>query len=106
VAGRAGQTLLSRSAGAAPGGALAEGMEIDSHGHYRLKGVEAPVEVFEVGMRGRCAFAPPGDTDNVYRVVRAGERWQPVRAIRHNLPAERDAFVGRTPGAARPRATA
>ncbi len=29
-------------------------------------------------------------------MVRVAELWQPVRAIRHNLPAERDAFVGRT----------
>ena len=27
--------------------------------------------------------------------MRAGDLWRPVREVRHNLPAERDAFVGR-----------
>ena len=93
---RGGQTLLSAAARAALGGALPAGTGIESHGHYRLKGVDAPVEVFELGAHGRCAFAPPHDTDKAYRVVRAGEFWRPVREVRHNLPAERDAFIGRT----------
>jgi predicted ATPase len=29
------------------------------------------------------------------RVVRSEDGWQPVREVRHNLPRERDAFVGR-----------
>ena len=93
---RGGQTLLSDAARTALGGATVEGAEIESHGHYRLKGVEAPVEVFELGVRGRCAFTPPQDADKAYRVVREGELWCPLREVRHNLPAERDAFIGRT----------
>ena len=90
-----GQTLLSASARAALGAALPDATEIESHGHYRVKGVETPVEVFEVGVRGRSSFTPPQDTDKAYRVVRAGDLWCPLRTIRNNLPGERDAFVGR-----------
>jgi predicted ATPase/class 3 adenylate cyclase/Tfp pilus assembly protein PilF len=93
---RGGQTLLSAAVNAAIRDAPPAGAHVEIHGHYRLKGVETPVEVCELGIRGHSAFAPPNDTDHVYRVVRAGDLWQPVRAIRHNLPAERDAFVGRT----------
>jgi predicted ATPase len=92
---RGGQTLLSSAVRDLVDGTRPQLAEIESHGFYRLKGVEEPVEVFELGLRGRAPFAPPPDTDRVYRVVRTGELWQPVRAIRHNLPAERDAFVGR-----------
>ena len=92
---RGGQTLVTAAARTALGDVLPEGTEIESHGHYRLKGVEAPVEVFELGVRG-APFSPPADADKAYRVVRAGDLWRPVREVRHNLPAERDAFVGRT----------
>ncbi|MEO5881824.1 MAG: tetratricopeptide repeat protein, partial [Caldimonas sp.] len=91
-----GQTLLSAAARAALGAQPPDAIEIESHGYYRVKGLEAPVEVFEVGARGRCSFAPPQDTDKAYRVVRAGELWRPLREVRNNLPGERDAFVGRT----------
>jgi predicted ATPase/class 3 adenylate cyclase/Tfp pilus assembly protein PilF len=90
------QTLLSRAAREALADRLPEGTEVESHGHYRLKGVEAPLEIFELGVRGSSPFVPPADVDKAYRVVRAGELWCPLREIRHNLPAERDAFVGRT----------
>jgi predicted ATPase/class 3 adenylate cyclase/Tfp pilus assembly protein PilF len=93
---RGGQTLLSAAVNVALDDTPTAGARIENHGHYRLKGVETPVEVSELGVQGRSAFAPPADTDHFYRVLRAGELWQPVRAIRHNLPAERDAFVGRT----------
>ena len=33
--------------------------------------------------------------------MRQGELWPPVREIRHSLPAERDAFVGRADALAR-----
>ncbi len=92
---RGGQTLLGADARSALGDALPEGSEIDSHGHYRLKGIEAPIEVCELGVRGACSFMPPADTDKAYRVVRAEGLWRPLREVRHNLPAERDAFIGR-----------
>ena len=94
---RGGQTLLSASArGALDEAALPAGAELESHGHYRLKGVAEPAELFELGRRGANAFAPPPDADKAYRVFRAGEFWRPVREVRHNLVAERDTFVGRT----------
>ncbi|HRP28001.1 MAG TPA: tetratricopeptide repeat protein [Burkholderiaceae bacterium] len=91
-----GQTLLSAPAQAALTGAgLPDGSELESHGHYRLKGVDEPVELFELGVHGASAFAPPPDAEKAYRVIRDGELWRPVRDVRHNLAAERDAFVGR-----------
>ncbi|MEP7299913.1 MAG: tetratricopeptide repeat protein [Caldimonas sp.] len=90
-----GQTLLSAAARTALGDKQPEGAEIESHGHYRLKGIEAPVEVFELGVSGIAAFVAPADADKAHRVVPAGDLWRPVREVRHNLPAERDAFVGR-----------
>ncbi len=90
-----GQTLLSAAARTALGDDVPKDAEIESHGHYRLKGIEEPVEIFELGVRDVAAFSPPADTDKAYRVVRAGDFWRPVREVRQNLPAERDAFVGR-----------
>jgi predicted ATPase/class 3 adenylate cyclase len=92
---RGGQTLMSAAARIALGNALHEGGEIARHGHYRLKGIEEPVEIFELGVRDSSPFFPPTDADKAYRVIRAGDFWRPVREVRHNLPAERDAFVGR-----------
>ena len=92
---RGGQTLLSRATADLVGDAHLDDAELESHGFFHLKGVDEPIEVLELGVPGQCAFAPPQDVDSVYRVVRLDEIWQPVRAIRHNLPAERDAFVGR-----------
>ncbi|MEO5881193.1 MAG: tetratricopeptide repeat protein [Caldimonas sp.] len=90
-----GQTLLTAEARAALADAPIEGYGFESHGHYRLKGIDKPVEVFELGRLGASAFLPPPDTDKAWRVVRAGELWQPLREIPNNLPAERDAFIGR-----------
>ena len=94
---RGGQTLLTAAAKAAldPAG-LGTAVEIRSHGHYRLKGIDEPVAVFEIGRTAHCSFVPPSDNDKSYRVVRRGELWQPVRDILHFLPAEPDSFVGRT----------
>lgn len=91
-----GQTLMSGAACNALEGSLPERGEIKRHGHYRLKGIEEPIEILELGARDRAAFFPPADTDKAYRVVRAGEFWCPAREVRHNLPAERDTFIGRT----------
>jgi predicted ATPase/class 3 adenylate cyclase len=93
---RGGQTLLTATAGEALAGALSEATKIVSHGHYHLKGVEEPVEVFELGTGEAATFATPSDVDKAYRVVRADDFWRPVREVRHNFPVERDAFVGRT----------
>ena len=93
---RGGQTLLTSAARSALGTPLEEGAGLESHGHYRLKGIETPVEIFELGLRASCAFAPPADADKAYRVVRAGDLWRPLREVRHNLAPERDAFIGRS----------
>jgi predicted ATPase/class 3 adenylate cyclase/Tfp pilus assembly protein PilF len=92
---RGGQTLLTQAARSALGNALAEAATIEAHGHYRLKGIAEPIEIFEIGVRDRSTFVPPADTEKAVRVVRSDDGWRPVREVRHNLPRERDAFVGR-----------
>jgi predicted ATPase/class 3 adenylate cyclase len=86
-----GQTLITAAARDALG-AIAQ--RIVSHGHWRVKGIPAPLELFEVGNAG-APFTPPPDAPKVYRVLRKGEVWLPVHEVRHSLPAERDSFVGR-----------
>ena len=93
---RGGQTLLTQAAREALGDALAATAAIERHGHYRLKGIAEPVEIFELGVRDRSAFAPPDDTEKAVQMVRGEEGWRPVREVRHNLPRERDTFVGRS----------
>ena len=85
------QTLLTRAAMDALGSVPQRSV---SHGHWRVKGLPQPLELFEVG-DDDAPFRPPPDAEKVYRVVRQGELWLPARETRHNLPAERDAFVGR-----------
>ncbi len=92
---RGGQTLLTSTAKSALDPTGLGAVDIRSHGHYRLKGIDEPVAVFEIGWIAQCSFVPPPDSDKSYRVVRRGELWQPVRDILHRLPAELDSFVGR-----------
>ena len=86
-----GQTLLSddarRALGVVP-------LRLQSHGHWVLYGLAQPVELFEI-IDGDTPFRTPEDGAKAYRVVRQGEIWQPLRDLRHSLPAERDSFVGR-----------
>ncbi len=91
---RGGQTLLSAAAWQALSNELPTGAGSRSHGHYRLKGVEEPMEVFELGTAA-STYTPPADVDKAYRVVRDGDLWLPLREVHHNLVRERDAFVGR-----------
>ena len=88
-----GQILLSDSARAALGDTP---LRVQSHGHWRLKGLQAPIELFEVG-GPQAPFTPPPDAAKAYRVLHQGELWLPLRELRHTLPAERDSFVGREP---------
>jgi predicted ATPase/class 3 adenylate cyclase len=90
-----GQTLMSGVARRLLGDDLPDYAEVVQHGHYRLKGVEAPVEIFELGTRGKSRFAPPADAEKAYRVFLSGNDWLPVREVRNNVPTERNAFVGR-----------
>jgi predicted ATPase/class 3 adenylate cyclase/tetratricopeptide (TPR) repeat protein len=86
-----GQTLLSADARHA---VTADTLRLESHGHWRLKGIAEPIELFEIG-DSDAPFVPPPDAYKAYRVVREGDIWLPVRDIKHSLPAERDSFVGR-----------
>ena len=91
AAAMGGQTLLTAAtlqACPAPPGA------VRSHGHWRLKGIAEPVELFELG-EADAHFAPPPDSVKAYRVVRYRDTWLAVQDLPHKLPAERDAFIGR-----------
>jgi len=93
--GQGGQTLLSAEAAAAlaePGGAASTPLR--SHGHWMMKGVEAPVELFELEAPDAPLRAPT-DGDKAYRVVRDEERWLPVREIPNNLPLQAARLIGR-----------
>ena len=92
-AARGGQTLLSAAARAALG-SLPEGVVIECHGHWRLKGIEEPAELFEIGPAD-SAFEPPTDSAKAYCVVDDDGLWRPRREVPYRLPAQRDTFVGR-----------
>ena len=95
-------SLTARVASIAHGGQILStsaalpksGPPIRSHGHWRLKGVPDPVEIFE--FRSDHPVAPPSDQEKAHRVVRDGDHWLPIREVPRALPAEWDPFVGRT----------
>ena len=87
-----GQTLLSAQARAALGATPA--FAVRSHGHWRLKGLDDAVELFEAADAG-AGFAVPADSAKGWRVTRVNGAWLPTREVHHTLPAERDSFVGR-----------
>jgi predicted ATPase/class 3 adenylate cyclase/Tfp pilus assembly protein PilF len=89
-----GQTLMSQAARAAAG---ESGRRIVSHGHWRLKGLDEPLELFEVGDTD-APFATPADAPKAFRVVWKNDHWLPRREVAHSLPAERNSFVGRKTG--------
>ena len=99
-----GQTLLTAEARDALGPALSglgraapaggSGLSLQSHGHWRLKGVATPVALFEAGP-DPAAFAAPPDGDKACRVVCIDGRWLPVREVPNNLPHQVSSFVGR-----------
>ncbi len=90
VAGGA-QTLLTPEACGALG---ATPLRLVSHGHWMLKGVSEPVELFEVGEED-APFECPPEADKAWRMVRIGADWRPVREIPNNLPIQVNAFIGR-----------
>ena len=104
--GRGGQALASAAVIAAAA-SLPAGARIERHGHFRMKGVAAPVEVCELGVEGMSAFAPPADTDERLpgrprgRPVAAGARdpAQPAGGARRVRRA--DARAARARAAAR-----
>jgi predicted ATPase/class 3 adenylate cyclase len=89
--GQGGQTLLTAEAREDLGKTA---LKLVSHGHWMVKGVSEPVEIFEVG-EPDARFVRPPDGDKVYRVVRAGEWWLPVKEIPNNLPHQTTSFIGR-----------
>jgi predicted ATPase/class 3 adenylate cyclase/Tfp pilus assembly protein PilF len=66
-----------------------------SHGHWRLKGISEPLELFELAYAKDGRFEPPPDGAKAWRVVWTGDLWLPVRDIPRALPREWDTFVGR-----------
>jgi predicted ATPase/class 3 adenylate cyclase len=86
-----GQTLLTPEARAALGETV---LQFESHGHWVLKGVSDPIELFEAGT-AQTLFRAPADGEKAYRVVRVGHQWMPVREIPNNLPVQGNAFIGR-----------
>jgi len=86
-----GQILLSGQARRA----LGEGQwQLRSHGHWMLKGLDDPVELFEVGL-DEDDFRMPSDCEKAYRVTRQNDVWLPVQQIPNNLPQQLSSFVGR-----------
>jgi hypothetical protein len=67
-----GQTLLTSEARNALG---ATPLRVHSHGHWRMKGIEAPIEVHEVG-EAHAPFVPPPDSAKCHRVVRRNAAWR------------------------------
>jgi len=86
-----GQTFLTAEARASLGDTA---RQVSSHGHWVLKGVADPVELFEV-CEDDAPFVAPPDGDKAYRVVRIDGRWLPVRQIPNNLPQPLTSFIGR-----------
>lgn len=88
---RGGQILLTSEARQDLG---ETSLKVASHGHWMVKGVSEPIEIFEVGEDESLFVAPP-DGDKVFRVVRSGDWWLPVKEIPSNLPQPSTSFIGR-----------
>ncbi len=85
-----GRTLLSGEAALELGASRT--FTLRARGHYRLKGVDDPQAIVELNGDNH---PPPPDTEKAYRVIELDGLWLPLREVPHNLPPERDAFVGR-----------
>ena len=88
---RGGQTLLSAAAREDLGKSE---LKLASHGHWQVKGVSEPIELFEVG-DPEARFVQPSDGEKAHRVVRMGDWWLPVNEIPNNLPFQATSFIGR-----------
>jgi predicted ATPase/class 3 adenylate cyclase len=96
VLARAGQTLLTRPAlDALQDGGGSSTLPVHAHGHWQMKGLAEPIELFAVGSTEAAALTP-SDGDKGWRVVREDDHWRPVREIANNLPQQTTAFIGRT----------
>lgn len=85
------QTLLTTEAREALGKTE---LKVESHGHWMIKGVTDPLELFEVGAP-EARMVAPHDSEKVYRVIKAGDWWLPVKDIPNNLPQSGTSFIGR-----------
>ena len=94
AAAQEGQTLLSASAAQALAKIAITRFQIRSHGHWRLKGLPEPIELFEAAPAG-VPMLPPADSAKAHRVVLRDGLWQPTSELPHNLGDEIDQFVGR-----------
>ncbi len=67
----------------------------EAHGAYLFKGIDEPVEVFEVGERGRAPFRTPVNPAHAERSVSAEEEatlgWRPARGM--EVPGRRGWFL-------------
>lgn len=88
---RGGQTLLTPEAREDLGKTV---LKTQSHGHWQIKGVVDPIELFEVGFP-EDRFIAPSDSEKVFRVVKTGDWWMPVKDIPNNLPHQGTSFIGR-----------
>lgn len=85
----AGQSLVSAQLAAA-----VAPLPCVSHGYWRFKGLDEPVEIFAVG-EATAPCTPPRDGEKAFRVVRVQGEWVGLSHVPHRLPAESDACVGR-----------
>lgn len=94
LAQAAAEAGVGTGAGAGAGAGAGVVWRTVSHGHWALKGLSEPIEVFEAGDEA-TSFQSPAEGDKAHRMVRSGERWVPVSALPNNLPPQRSSFVGR-----------
>jgi predicted ATPase/class 3 adenylate cyclase len=88
---RGGQTLLTRQAVDALGDAAGP---LEPHGHWLVKGVGEPVELFAPVLE-EADLAAPEDGEKAYRVYWHDDQWRPVQEVPNNLPQQATTFVGR-----------
>jgi predicted ATPase/class 3 adenylate cyclase len=88
---RGGQLLMTEPAREALGKTK---LRVVSHGHWLMKGLGEPLELFEAGDY-ESAFVPPVDGDKARRVVLSGDRWLAIDELPNNLPQQATSFIGR-----------
>jgi predicted ATPase/class 3 adenylate cyclase len=88
---RGGQLLLTAEAREALGKTK---LRVVDHGHWLMKGLAEPLELFQAG-EYESEFAPPAGGDKARRVVRSGGRWIAVEELPSNLPQQATSFIGR-----------
>jgi len=77
---RGGQTLFSADAARSLSAPPKRPRDITARGHWRLKGLEEPIELSEVSPPGR-SVAPPDETSKAYRVFRRDGLWVTSRQL-------------------------